>query len=153
MWNVTLCICHSISRSLGARKKPDVEEMFLLIQSQERTDLSWGWKLGRYLCFGSFGLKFWQTLQERNYSQQASAVCLLMDFLHLFLVVMCECVGILTALTLDSSLQVLSSPFCSTSFCWTRLCTAAALEPLCSLSSWLADSRAVSSVCCHTTRT
>lgn len=41
----------------------------------------------------------------------------------------------LTALTLESSLQVLRRPFCRTSLCWTRFCTAAALEPFCSLSS------------------
>lgn len=57
----------------------------------------------------------------------------------------------LTAVTLDSSLQVLSKPLCRTSLCWTRLCMAAVLEPLCSPSSWLADSSTVSRVCCHKT--
>lgn len=65
-----------------------------------------------------------------------------------------HCLGVcdivLTALTLDSSLQVLSRPFCRTSFCWTRFWMAAALDPFCSLSSWLADNSAVSSVCCNT---
>lgn len=74
-----------------------------------------------------------------------------------------EVVLLLTALTLLSSLQVLSSPLCSTSFCCIRVeehveevvevdVVQAELEveqTLCSLSSWLADSRAVSRVCCQ----
>lgn len=52
------------------------------------------------------------------------------------------CAGRLTAVTLDSSLQVLRRPLCSKSLCWT---TAGSSEP--SSISWLADRRAVSSVC------
>lgn len=72
---------------------------------------------------------------------------------------------LLTALTLLSSLQVLSSPLCSTSFCCIRVevhmeevvevevvqVELEVEETLCSLSSWLADSRAVSRVCCKDT--
>lgn len=150
MWNVT-CISHTISRSLVPRKNLKLKKYSYSVTGNNRLvlrleagEVSLFWVSPVNILTNTSGKKLLPaslgSLSFDGLPPPASGV-------------MCECVGILTALTLDSSLQVLSSPFCSTSFCWTRLCTAAALEPLCSLSSWLADSRAVSSVCCHTTRT
>lgn len=55
----------------------------------------------------------------------------------------------LTAVILESSLQVLSRPLCSKSLCWMTLCIVAGSSEPISI-SWLADSSAVSRVCCQT---
>lgn len=61
-------------------------------------------------------------------------------------VCVCEYGAWLTAVILESSLQVLSRPLCSKSLCWMTPCMAAGLSEPISI-SWLADNSAVSRVC------